>query len=171
MHQLVFQRPFLCSCTSLNDFFPLISRPKVITQTSRVLHPEPGEEKGVVIPVVALRFQVSQVSTQVILMQRTLQGCFIHVWTGPLSPKVIMNLPTLFPTPETERTSTYHEEEWLAEILQQVDGIGGHRVCPRAPCQGIEPWLIDHIEVGGDVCCGIFPLKDQKATTFIEQED
>lgn len=82
-----------------------------------------------------------------------------------------MSIPTLLRTPETQKTSTYHEEEWLADILQQVDGIGGHRVCPRAPCQGIEPWLVDHIEVGGDVCLGIFPLKDQKATTFIEQGD
>jgi len=80
-----------------------------------------------------------------------------------------MNIVTLLPIPGRERIFTYHEEEWLAEILQCVDGIGGHRVCPGAPCQGEKPWLIDHIEVGGDVCLSVFPLKDRKAIAFIKQ--
>lgn len=78
-----------------------------------------------------------------------------------------MNIPTLLPTHERRRIFAYHEEEWLAEILQRVDGIGGHRVCPRAPCQGEKPWLTDHIEVGGDVSLSIFPLKDQKAIPLL----
>lgn len=70
---------------------------------------------------------------------------------------------------EQGRITAYHEEEGLAEILQRVDGISGHRVCPRAPRQGEEPRLIDHIEVGGDVCLCVFPLKDQEAIAFIKK--
>lgn len=80
-----------------------------------------------------------------------------------------MDIPTPLPTPGKGRIFAYHEEEWLAEILQCVDGIGGHRVCPRAPRQGEKPWLIDHIEVGGNVCLSVFPLKDQKAIAFVKQ--
>lgn len=80
-----------------------------------------------------------------------------------------MDIPTPLPTPGKGRSFAYHEEEWLAEILQRVDGIGGHRVCPRAPRQGEKPWLIDHIEVGGNVCLSVFPLKDQKAIAFVKQ--
>jgi len=50
-----------------------------------------------------------------------------------------------------------------------VDSIRGHRVCPRAPGQGEKPGLIDHIEIGGDVCLSIFPLKDQEAIAFIKK--
>lgn len=80
-----------------------------------------------------------------------------------------MNNPTPLPSSGTGWIFAYHEEQRLAEILQLVDGISGHRVCPGAPRQGEKPWLIDHIEVGGDVCLGIIPLKDQKAIGFIKQ--
>lgn len=118
-----------------------------------------------VIPGVAQRFQVSQVSTQALFMQRAFYPCMNWLMVS----KDNHEHPNSSSYSGRWMIFTYHKEQWLAEVLQRVDGIGGHRVCPRAPRQGEKPWLIDHIEVGGDVYLSICPLKDQKAIGFIKK--
>lgn len=49
------------------------------------------------------------------------------------------------------RSLAHHEEERPLQVLEDVHGVGGDRVDPRAPGQGVEPRLADHIQVRGDV--------------------
>lgn len=44
-----------------------------------------------------------------------------------------------------------HEEEWLVDVGQDVDGVGGDRMRSGTPGQSVEPRLADHVEVSADV--------------------
>jgi len=45
----------------------------------------------------------------------------------------------------------HHEEEWLVDAGQDVDGVGGYGLSSSTPGQSVEPRLADHIQVGADV--------------------
>lgn len=47
--------------------------------------------------------------------------------------------------------STHHEEKWLVDVGQDVDGVGGYGLSSSAPGQSVQPRLADHIQVRTDV--------------------